>query len=122
MRESGSNAKGILAYLRKPSGKRRYLRDLQKMLQTIRSDKQGDASDATRAEYVLREFDSQEEGNSVTVYVDQDSKKAHVVLQSSRMGGCSVRFRMWCWWTQPTVPTQIGTSSSATLSLIFSER
>ncbi|KAG6949711.1 hypothetical protein JG688_00014513, partial [Phytophthora aleatoria] len=55
------------------------------MLQTIRSDKRGDASDATRAEYVLREFVSQEEGNSVTVYVDQDSKKAHVVLQSARM-------------------------------------
>ncbi|KAG6972760.1 hypothetical protein JG688_00003845 [Phytophthora aleatoria] len=86
MRESGSNAKGILAYLRKRTEEKKCLRDVHNMLQTIRSDKRGDTSDATRAEYVLCDFFSQEEGNSATVYVDQDTQKAHVVVfQSARM-------------------------------------
>ncbi|KAE9303831.1 hypothetical protein PR003_g21906 [Phytophthora rubi] len=83
---SGSSAKGILAYLRKRTGKKTALRDVHNMLQAIRSERRGDTTDATRTEYVLREFVSQEKGNSATIFVDSDTQQAHVVVfQSARM-------------------------------------
>ncbi|KAE8997726.1 hypothetical protein PR001_g19508 [Phytophthora rubi] len=86
MRQSGSSAKGILAYLRKRTGKKTALRDVHNMLQAIRSERRGDTTDATRTEYVLREFVSQEKGNSATIFVDSDTQQAHVVVfQSARM-------------------------------------
>ncbi|KAF1772524.1 hypothetical protein GQ600_21268 [Phytophthora cactorum] len=58
------------------------------MLQTIRSDKQGDASDATRAEYVLREFDSQEEGTRLLGW------EAVPCVSGCGVGGHSPRYQL----------------------------
>lgn len=68
------------------AGKKTALRDVHNMLQAIRSERRGDTTDATRTEYVLREFVSQEKGNSATIFVDSDTQQAHVVVfQSARM-------------------------------------
>lgn len=62
------------------------LRDVHNILQAMRSERRGDTSDATRAEYVLREFVAQEQCNLASIFVDEDTQKAHVVVfQSARM-------------------------------------
>ncbi|KAF1794379.1 hypothetical protein GQ600_6523 [Phytophthora cactorum] len=77
-----------ISYLRKRTEKWTCLQDVHNMLQVIRSDKGGDTSDATRAEYVLREYVFQEQG--IPAYVDQTIQKVHaVVLQSARMKSIS---------------------------------
>lgn len=56
------------------------------MLQAIRCDRLEDTLDATSAEHVLREFVGQEDGNSATIFVDDVSQVAHIVVfQSARM-------------------------------------
>ncbi|POM62808.1 hypothetical protein PHPALM_27988 [Phytophthora palmivora] len=86
MRETGSSAKGILAYLHKSTGKKTTLRDVHNILQSIRGEKHGNTTDATRVGYVLREFIEQKQGNSATIFVEEVSQVAHVVVfQSARM-------------------------------------
>ncbi|KAG6973166.1 hypothetical protein JG687_00001061 [Phytophthora cactorum] len=107
MRESGSNAKGILAYLRKRTEEKKCLRDVHNMLQTIRSDKRGDTSDATHAEYVLCDFffsrgrelgdcvcrSRHSEGTCCCVSVCSDEEAVPCVSGSS-VGGHNTRYQL----------------------------
>ncbi|KAG2834572.1 hypothetical protein PC116_g24666 [Phytophthora cactorum] len=86
MKESGVSTKEILAYLRKRTGIRTCLRDVHIMVQAIWSQRRGDTSDATRTEYVLREFVDQEKGKSARIFVEEGTRTAHVVVfLSARM-------------------------------------
>ncbi|OWY94909.1 hypothetical protein PHMEG_00035228, partial [Phytophthora megakarya] len=76
MWENGSSVKG----------KKTTLRDVDTMLENIRREKHGDIPDSKRAESVLHEFVSQQEGNSAVMYVEEDTQvAAAVVFQSARM-------------------------------------
>ncbi|OWZ20811.1 hypothetical protein PHMEG_0004722 [Phytophthora megakarya] len=90
MRQSGSNAKGILVCLRKRTGakldKKTNVRDVHNMLQSQRHDRRGGTTDAVHTKYVVREFINQEQGNDASIFVEEDTEVAQVVVfQSARM-------------------------------------
>ncbi|KAF4150066.1 MULE transposase domain-containing protein [Phytophthora infestans] len=86
MRSAGSSSKGILAWLRKKTGKKTKLKDVHNLLQGLKRSEKGDRSDAQRTETILEEFVSMESGNSARVFVDKKRDIAvAVVFQTAGM-------------------------------------
>ncbi|KAE9246161.1 hypothetical protein PF004_g4928 [Phytophthora fragariae] len=86
MRSAGSSSKGILAWLRKKSGKKTKLKDVHNIFQELKHSAKGDTSDAERTESILQEFANQLDGNTARIFVDKTRDVAvAVVFQTEGM-------------------------------------
>eukprot|EP00644_Phytophthora_capsici_P014652 jgi/Phyca11/124708/e_gw1.54.347.1 len=84
MKSAGADAKGILDYLRRNTGKKTQLRDVHNTLAKLNRERRASASDEQRTEALLREF-CLISGNSACMFSNDGTRVIDVVcIQSAR--------------------------------------
>ncbi|ETP10257.1 hypothetical protein F441_14035 [Phytophthora nicotianae CJ01A1] len=84
MKSAGADAKGILDYLRRNTGKKTQLRDVHNTLAKINRERRASTSDEQRTETLLREF-CLISGNSACMFTNDGTSVIDVVcIQSAR--------------------------------------